>query len=148
MLPPPPSLRRIDSSKGNSYPLTGRNSLRGEILKRRGPSTSRRDAEWSGAKRRSVSRANSAPKLMPVLRSNLSADPVYYGTRSPFADEWPTISPRKAPAISPRAVLPYLRPPDLRGELTSRNYGERFPRVRCPAASSPYVYRCNGYYGV
>lgn len=27
-------LRRIDSSKGNSYPLTGRNSLRGEILNR------------------------------------------------------------------------------------------------------------------
>lgn len=38
-------LRRIDSSKGNSYPLTGRNSLRGEILNhaqhtQRGPSTS------------------------------------------------------------------------------------------------------------
>lgn len=39
-------LRRIDSSKGNSYPLTGRNSLRGEILNRaqrtqRGLSTSK-----------------------------------------------------------------------------------------------------------
>lgn len=32
-----------------------------------------------------------SPKLMPVPRSNLSADPVYYGPRSPFADEWPTI---------------------------------------------------------
>ncbi|KYN21558.1 hypothetical protein ALC57_06035, partial [Trachymyrmex cornetzi] len=31
-------LRRIDSSKGNSYPLTGRNSLRGEILNRTGVS--------------------------------------------------------------------------------------------------------------
>lgn len=52
----PPRLRRIDSSKGNSYPLTGRNSLRGEILNHAqhtacGPSTS----ETRGAVRCGIS---------------------------------------------------------------------------------------------
>lgn len=72
-------VRRIDSSKGNGYPLTGRNSLEGEIVKRR------------EARAESVYARQLGPKLMPVPRSNLSADPVYYGPRSPFADEWSTI---------------------------------------------------------
>jgi len=80
---------RIDSSKGNSYPLTGRNSLRGEILE---PCThSARPIDFQGARHRGVASRSRpptrTPKLMPVPRNNLSADPVYYGTQSLFADE-------------------------------------------------------------
>ncbi|KAM0736002.1 hypothetical protein ACS0PU_009963 [Formica fusca] len=117
----PPRLRRIDSSKGNSYPLTGRNSLRGEILnhaqhtQRGGPSTS---------SRRGVVRylaASPGPKLMSVPRNNLSADPVYYGTRLPFADEWLSIFWRRSFTISSRALVPYLFRLPIREELTFQN---------------------------
>ncbi|KYN38411.1 hypothetical protein ALC56_07452 [Trachymyrmex septentrionalis] len=40
--------RRIDSSKGNSYPLTGRNSLRGEILNRGTTHTGSNDDDDDG----------------------------------------------------------------------------------------------------
>lgn len=119
----PPRLRRIDSSKGNSYPLTGRNSLRGEILnharhiQRGGLSTS---------SRRGVVRylaASPGPKLMSVPCNNLSADPVYYGTRLPFADEWLSIFWRRSFTISSRALVPYLLVIDcpIREELTFQN---------------------------
>lgn len=78
-------LRRIDSSKGTGYPLAGRNSLEGQVLKR----THRELSVWLDVACRLARQLS--PKLMLVPRSNLSADPVYYGPRSPFADEWSTI---------------------------------------------------------
>jgi len=91
-------LRRIDSSKGNSYPLTGRNSLRGEIPSRAargGPKSvcvcvcsekqrthacgkiDTRSTLSTGSEtmRRGVSAL--PPKLMPVPGNNLSAVPWY-----------------------------------------------------------------------
>lgn len=89
-------LRRIDSSKGNGYPLTGPNSLGGEILKRRDRA--------HGAARRLARQLS--PKLMPVPRSNLAADPLYYGPRS-IAVRW-----RMADYFLAELSL-YLRPASL-----------------------------------
>lgn len=59
-------LRRIDSSKGNSYPLTGRNSLRGEILNR--AQRTQRGLSTSKTRRAGVSR--------PPIRPEINACPL------------------------------------------------------------------------
>jgi len=115
---------RIDSSKGNSYPLTGRNSLRGEILE---PCTySARAVDFQDARHRDVASRSRPPtripKLMPVPRSNLSAYAIYYGTLSPSADEWPSVEPKKICATSLRA---YSSSQNLTNE-TSKDCNEHF----------------------